>query len=460
MNHPLKSAAFLADPAHSRWHDQALWFVRQKRDTAARQIDEWEHLRTFASQIKAHTMAHLADYLETFERNARRNGIQVHWAADAQEHNRIVHEILSKKQVKKVVKSKSMLTEECSLNPYLAEHGIEVIDTDLGERIVQLRHEPPSHIVLPAIHLKKEEVGTLFEQEMGTEPGNSDPHYLTHAARKHLRRHFLSADAAITGVNFAVAEEGMFVVCTNEGNADLGTAITDLHIASMGIEKLIPSIEHLGVFTRLLARSATGQPVTTYTSHFRRPKPGGELHIVIVDNGRSNLLGNSDYAEALHCIRCGACMNTCPTYRRSGGHSYDYVIPGPIGSTLGASRDLKQHGDLTYNCTLCGSCTAICPARIDLHRQLYAWRKAYVEQGHMPDRKRRLYRAGAWILASPTRARLFFGLAKWATRLLPRRVLYSRFNVWGRGRELPEFASRSFVEIYKEHKKEQGASAP
>ena len=452
MNHPTKAAAFLADTAHSRWHDRALWFVRQKRDTAAKSLPEWEELRAQASQIKAHTMAHLADYLETFERNATRNGIHVHWAADAAEHNRIVTRILQRHRVQKVVKSKSMLTEECGLNPHLATQGIEVIDTDLGERIVQLRGEPPSHIVLPAIHLKKEQVGELFEREMDTEPGNSDPEYLTHAAREHLRAHFLSADAAITGVNFAVAEEGLFVVCTNEGNADLGTAITDLHIASMGIEKIIPSLEHLGIFTRLLARSATGQPVTTYTSHFKRPKPGGELHIVIVDNGRSAILGSETNAQALHCIRCGACMNTCPTYRRSGGHSYDYVIPGPIGSSLGASRDLQQHGDLTYNCTLCGSCTNVCPSRIDLHHQLYAWRKAYVERGYLPPKKRWLYRAGGWMLRSPLRSRILFGTAKWATRLLPRRLIYNRYNVWGRTRELPEFAPKTFAQIYRERR--------
>jgi len=455
MNHPARSAAFLADTAHSRWHDQALWFVRQKRDTAAKSLPEWEALRHTASQIKAHTMAHLADYLETFERNARHNGIHIHWAADAAAHNRIVTDILTQYGAKKVVKSKSMLTEECGLNPHLKSHGIEVIDTDLGERIVQLRHEPPSHIVLPAIHLKKEQVGELFAQEMGTEPGNSDPAYLTHAARKHLRDHFLSADAAITGVNFGVAEEGMFVVCTNEGNADLGTAITDLHIASMGIEKLVPSLEHLGIFTRLLARSATGQPVTTYTSHFRRPKSGGALHVVIVDNGRSALLAQPEARQALHCIRCGACMNTCPTYRRSGGHSYDYPVPGPIGSSLAASRDLKQHGDLAYNCTLCGSCTDICPAHIDLHHQLYAWRKAYVDRGHMPPNKRRLYRTGAWMLRTPLRAKILFGSVKWANRFLPRSILYTHLNVWGRGRELPEFAPKSFAQLYKQRKSSQ-----
>ena len=437
--------------SETAWHDRALWFVRQKRDSAVKPIAEWEALRTQASQIKAHTMAHLADYLELFEKNAIQNGIIVHWAKDAAEHNRIVTAILQKHHAAKVVKSKSMLTEECGLNSYLEHHGIEVIDTDLGERIVQLREEPPSHIVLPAIHLTRHEVGKLFEQKLGTAPGNSDPNYLTHAARDNLRKHFLTADAAITGINFAVAEEGLFVVCTNEGNADLGTAATNLHIACMGIEKVIPSLEHLGIFTRMLARSATGQPITTYTSHFKRPKPGGALHIVIVDNGRSNILANPNAAQALHCIRCGACMNTCPTYRRSGGHTYPYVIPGPIGSTLGASRELKTLGETVFKCTLCGSCTNICPAHIDLHHQLYTWRKAYVAHGYPSIKKRLAYRIASWMLRSPIRSRMLFTLAKWTTRLLPRPFLYAAFNIWGRTRELPDFAPKSFAQQYKEY---------
>ena len=240
-----------------------------------RQIPEWEELRRCASQIKAHTLSHLADYLVRFEEQATRRGAVVHWAKDAEEHNRIVHEILSKRGVRRLVKSKSMLTEECHLNPYLERHGIEVIDTDLGERIVQLANEPPSHIVLPAIHKKKEDVSEIFRRHLGTEPGNADPKYLAEAARQHLRQAFLKADAALTGVNFAAAETGGIVVCTNEGNADLGVALPRRHIACMGIEKLIPAPRDLAVFLRLLARSATGQPITTYSSHFHGPPRWG-----------------------------------------------------------------------------------------------------------------------------------------------------------------------------------------
>ena len=238
-----------------------------------------------------------------------------------------------------------MLTEECHLNPFLEQHGMELVDTDLGERIVQLREEPPSHIVLPAIHIKKEEVGETFHEHLGTNEGATDPKYLTEAARGHLRDKFMAADAGITGVNFAIAETGGFVVCTNEGNADIGVALPKLHIACVGIEKLIPRAVDLAVFTRLLARNATGQPITTYTSHFHAPAPGGELHVVLVDNGRCELRESELYRDSLCCIRCGACLNTCPVYRRSGGHSYGTTIPGPIGSVLNPARDPQWRRD-------------------------------------------------------------------------------------------------------------------
>jgi L-lactate dehydrogenase complex protein LldF len=236
----------------------------------------------------------------------------VHWARDAVEHNQIVHRILAERGVTRLVKSKSMLTEECHLNPYLEARGVEVVDTDLGERIVQLAREPPSHIVMPAIHKKKEEIGELFHEHLHTEKGASDPKYLTEAARQHLRHRFLEAGAGLSGVNFAVAETGGIVVCTNEGNADMGTSLPPVHIACMGVEKLVPRQRDLAVFLRLLARSATGQPVTAYATHFYGPRRDGELHIVIVDNGRSALLGNPLLRRSLACIRCGACMNTCP----------------------------------------------------------------------------------------------------------------------------------------------------
>lgn len=231
--HQQQASDFLQNEDRVNWHDQALWFVRQKRDLATHAIPEWEQLRDLASRIKSHTLSRLDTYLEQFESQTIRNGVQVHWAANADEHNRIVLSILQKNNLKYLVKSKSMLTEECHLNPFLQQHGIEVTDTDLGERIIQLRNEPPSHIVMPAIHLKKEEVGELFHEKLQTEKGATDPKYLTEAARHHLRSRFLQASAALTGVNFAIAETGGVVVCTNEGNADMGVHLAPVQIHCM-----------------------------------------------------------------------------------------------------------------------------------------------------------------------------------------------------------------------------------
>jgi iron-sulfur cluster protein len=248
-----------------------------------------------------------------FSKNLESRGVKVHWAKDAQEFNEIVLGILKDHNVKKMVKSKSMLTEECEMNPYLEQHGIDVVETDLGERIIQLLHQKPSHIVMPAIHLKREEVGRMFEEKgISKETGNYDPTYLTRCARHHLRDQFMEAGAGMTGCNFGVAATGDCVVCTNEGNADMTTSMPKLHIVAMGIEKLVPDYQSLAVFQRLLCRCGTGQPTTTYTSHFRQARPGAEMHVVLVDNGRSDILADKDHWQTLKCMRCGACMNTCP----------------------------------------------------------------------------------------------------------------------------------------------------
>jgi len=450
-SHPKLATEFVKNKERAKWHDQSLWFVRSKRDLAAHQLPEWELLREQASKIKSYVVSHLPDLLEQFEKNATAKGVHVHWARDAKEHNEIVHSILEKHQVKRVVKSKSMLTEECHLNPYLERHGIEIVDTDLGEWIVQLQDKPPSHIVMPAIHIKKEEIGELFHEKLGTEKGASDPQYLTESARQHLRRKFIEADAGITGVNFAIADTGGFVVCTNEGNADLGTSLNKLHIACMGIEKLIPRANDLGVFLRLLARSATGQPITTYSSHFHGPAPEGEMHIVLLDNGRSEIAGSEEFRRSLNCIRCGACMNTCPVYRRSGGYSYSNTVPGPIGSILGPAHDTKAHASLPFACSLCGSCTDVCPVKIDLHHQLLTWRKEIRLKGLLPLSKRFSMKMLSWMMQAP---RFYQFVGKTARRIfpyLPRFLVYNRFNAWGKQRELPDMPKQSFREWMKQN---------
>jgi L-lactate dehydrogenase complex protein LldF len=453
-NHAVLATQFVADAERAHWHDEALWFVRVKRDRMAQSLPEWETLRETASAIKLHTMSRLGDYLEQFERQATALGAKVHWARDAAEHNAIVLSLLQGHNVQRVVKSKSMLTEECHLNPFLERHGIEVVDTDLGERIVQLAGEPPSHIVLPAIHKKKEDVGEIFHRFLHTEKGASDPKYLAEAARQHLREKFLAAQAGITGVNFAIAETGGFVVCTNEGNADLGVSLPKLHIACMGIEKLIPRAADLGVFLRLLARSATGQPITTYSSHFHGPAAGGEMHIVLVDNGRSDILGSDEFRRSLNCIRCGACMNTCPVYRRSGGHSYETTVPGPIGSILAPARDAKLFAGLPHACSLCGSCTDVCPVKIDLHHQLLTWRGEIGRRGLLPWSKRFSMKMLGFVFRRPRLYRFAGRMARTVLPLLPRWLLYNRLNDWGRQRDLPKIPSNSFREQYarRQHK--------
>ncbi len=450
--HAERAAEFLRDEPHVHWHDQAVWFVRAKRDRAASAVPTWEGLREAASRIKAHTQARLADYLEEFERNAVAAGAKVHWARDADEHNRIVHGLLAERGVTRLVKSKSMLTEECHLNPYLEARGIEVTDTDLGERIVQLAKEPPSHIVMPAIHKKKEEIGELFHEKLGTPQGLADPTKLTEAARGHLRERFLAAQAGLTGVNFAIAETGGIVVCTNEGNADMGTSLPPIHIACMGVEKIIPRLEDLAVFLRLLARSATGQPVTTYTTHFLGPMRGGELHIVVVDNGRTALLAQEEYRRALHCIRCAACMNTCPVYRRSGGYSYSWTVPGPIGTVLSTARDPAAHASLAFASSLCGSCDDVCPVKIPLHEQILTRRRDLARAGLVGGGKRLGMRVMGLVLRSRTLYLLAGWMARFFGRHLPRPVLYARWNAWARQRELPPMPRATFRQLYRKER--------
>jgi L-lactate dehydrogenase complex protein LldF len=460
MGHVRRAREFVADAERTGWHDQALWFVRTNRDRAADRVPDWEALRDEAASIKRNALARLPELWQEFETHATRAGAVVHWARDAREHNEIVAGLLRERNVRRVVKSKSMLTEECGLNPHLEAAGIEIVDTDLGERIVQLRHEPPSHIVMPAIHLRRAEVGELFAREMGSPAGLTDPSELTAIARRDLRARFLAAEAGLTGVNFAVAESGAFVVVTNEGNADLGTALPDLHIASVGLEKIVPSQRDLAPLLRLLARSATGQAITTYTSHFRGPRraPKQELHIVIVDNGRSRLLGRPAYRDALACIRCGACLNTCPVYRRSGGHSYGTPVPGPIGSVLAPAQDPVAHVELPSACTLCGSCSDVCPVRIPLHRQLLSWRATLSEAGHRPRRRRWAAAVLGWCFARPAVYRLLGGGGRALARRLPVAWTDAVLAPWTRQRALPVIPAKSFRTLLRERRREDPRS--
>jgi len=428
-------------------HDAAVFALREKRDAAGRSEPDFERLRDYAREAKAHALDHLDGNLERFEARATAAGAVVHWAEDAPALNRIVHELLDARGARSVVKSKSMLTEECGLNPYLESRGIEVVDTDLGERIVQLGHEPPSHIIMPAIHRTREDIGALFARELDVPAGETDPARLTEAARRHLRGHFLGADAAITGVNFAVAESGTIVVVTNEGNADLGMSLPPLHIACLGIEKVIPRVADLAVFLRLLARSATGQPISVYTSLVTGPRPGAELHVVLVDNGRTRLLADEQHRRALGCIRCGACLNTCPVYRRAGGYAYGYAIPGPIGAVLApALGGTDERRGLPLASTLCGSCSAVCPVKIDLHEQLIAWRATDVPRGR---RERVLARIAAAVFERPALYRIAGRAARWVWPAVSRRWPGNPASPWLAARALPAHPGASFRERWR-----------
>ena len=467
--HAKKAEEFLQNPEKVTRHDQTFWSVRAKRDVLAYQLEEWEQLRESASQIKKHTVTHLADYLEEFERNAIKNGAIVLWAKDADEYNEIVMQIMRDHNVKKVVKGKSMLTEECHLNENLLKNGIDVVETDLGERILQLMNLPPSHIIMPAIHITREQVKENFREKgilekngaqgalsMGVADkteleAQADPTYLTRCARYHLRDNFMTAECGMTGANFGIASTGEIVVCTNEGNADMSTSVPKLHIASIGLEKIIPNYDAMGVFQRLLARHGTGQATTVYTSHFKKPRPGGEYHIILVDNGRSSILGNEEHWQALKCMRCGACMNTCPVYRRSMGYSYTYFIPGPIGVNLGMLKDPDVNYHNVSACSLCCSCDNVCPVKVDLSSQIYRWRQQLDSMGHADPMKKMMSVGMKVMFDSPS---LYTTALKFApiANHLPAFLTDIKLNAWCKHHTMPQFAKESFHSLWKKGK--------
>ncbi|KXU85660.1 4Fe-4S ferredoxin [Caballeronia megalochromosomata] len=454
IDHAKAAGAFLQKPDHVAFHDKRLWDLRSKRDAQAHGIPEWETMRDLASAIKEHTLSNLADYIAQFVDEAGKNGVVVHFAANAEEHNELVYTLMSERGMTSLVKSKSMLTDECYMRDYLEPRGITVMETDLGERIQQLDHQDPSHMVVPAVHKLRADVAELFGKTIGTDPKNSDIHYLAESQRMNTRPYFVrEKTAGMTGCNFAVAETGTVVVCTNEGNADLSANVPPLHIASIGIEKIIPTIADLGVFVRMLSRSALGSPITQYTSHFRQPRPGTEMHYILVDNGRSERLAMEDFWYSLKCIRCGACMNTCPVYRRSGGLSYGGTYSGPIGAIINPTHDLKRYSALPFASTMNGSCTNVCPVKVNIHEQIYKWREVIAEKHEVPFVKQEVLKMAGRLLASPTLYRATVASLGGALKRLPNFVLYNPLNIWGRQRDLPEAPAETFHEWYKKNRK-------
>jgi L-lactate dehydrogenase complex protein LldF len=330
----------------------------------------------------------------------------------------------------------------------LKRRGIRVTETDLGERIQQLDDQPPSHIVGPAFQKTPQDVANLFHRVYGSDRDRADPVYLAQVMREHTRPLMLEAGAGMTGANFAVAQTGAVVTVTNEGNADLSGNVPKLRICSVGIEKIVPGVEQLAVFIRLLTRSATGERITQYTSHFAGPRADGEMHVVLVDNGRTQRLGDERFWPSLKCIRCGACMNTCPVYRRSGGLSYGSTYMGPIGIIMMPAVDIRRHSELPFASTINGSCSHVCPVDIDIHEQIYEWREVMSAKGEFSATKQAAMKIADKVLSHPRAYRATSVAAEAALKVLPRFAIYNRLNAWGRRRELPGPVAETFHQWY------------
>ena len=364
------------------------------RELAAEATPDWEGMRERARAIKARTIENLDYYLELLEERVTEAGGKVFFATDAAAASRYVLELARARGVRMVIKGKSMVSEEMDLNDHLSEAGIEAVETDLGEYLIQLADQTPYHIIAPAIHMSKEDVSELLHDKLGS-PRYTESPDIAGEARRRLREKFVNADMGITGVNFAVAETGTLVLVTNEGNGRMCTSMPRIHVAIMGMEKVVPAMEDLGLFLRLLIRSATGQRISSYVTTVTGPRDADEedgpdeLHFVVVDNGRSRILADPEMREALYCLRCGACLNACPVYRKVGGHAYGWVYPGPIGAIVSPMlTSIPDAKDLPFASSLCGACREVCPVKIDMPRMLLRLRNELSEGATRPRDKK------------------------------------------------------------------------
>jgi L-lactate dehydrogenase complex protein LldF len=428
--------------------------LRRMRSAAAAQVPEWESLRAIAAQAKDHALANLETYLTQIEARVVALGGHVHWADDAAAARRIIVDLAQSRAVRRIVKSKSMVTEEIHLNPALEAAGVKVVETDLGEYVVQLSGDTPSHIVAPIAHKTAASVAELFADKLGV-PRYEKPEEMTRVARTTLRAEFLAADMGISGVNFAIAETGTIVIVENEGNARLSTTRPRIHVAVMGIEKVLARVADLGVLLRLLARSATGQRASVYVSMITGPRRPGEadgpeeFHLVVVDNGRTRLLADPQLRDALRCIRCGACQNVCPVFERTGGHAYGSVYGGPIGAVITpVFEGIDRARDLPFASSLCGACAEVCPVKIDLPRMLLDLRHRAVRAGVVGFVDRAFARTWTFAMRSPTRLSILSALARIAQRMVVRRGRIDRLpyplDGWTRYRTAPPVAATSF----------------
>lgn len=456
-NFAANALAALANPVQREALHKATTTFAERRLGVLLRAPNWQDWRTHARAIKDHTLEHLDYYLQQFANNAAARGCVVHWAATGDDANRIVTEITKAANTTAAVKSKSMTTEEIHLNEALAKAGVDAVETDLGEWIIQLAGEVPFHIVVPAIHKTRAQIGQLLHEKIGVAKDASAAE-LTAAARVVLREKFAAAGIGISGGNFLIAETGSLLILENEGNARLCTSLPRVHVAVVGIEKVIPRNADLDVFLKLLPRSGTGQDLTTYQSLLSGPKTAAsqegpaEIHIVLLDNGRTRMLREPKTRQALACIRCGACLNACPVYQQVGGHAYGSVYPGPIGAVITPQLvSLKRGKQLPFASTLCGACREVCPVKIDIPELLLHLRGEVLvgnqaAKAAAPDRLQALgFSIWAFFMRGKRRYVFATTLARCCDRMFSPLLRHlPPLSGWHKGRELPRLAKRSF----------------
>ncbi len=454
-----QSAVIAVDEVHRGKLDKAM---RNYRVAVNRMVDQqftdWEALRQQAAAVKDHVLGHWPEMLEQFEQKITERGAIVLWAEDAEEAREHIKRIMSRHEARLVVKSKSMVTEEIELNELLESSGIQVIESDLGELIVQLCGEKPYHIVTPAMHKSKEEISVLFQQKLGTPP-TDDAAELTMAARAHLRQVYVTADVGITGANFLLADEGAIAVTENEGNARLTMGCPKVHVVVAGMEKMLPRMADLALFWPILASSGTGQQLTSYNSIVRGPRQANEsdgpetMYVILLDNGRSHMYSDPRASEALRCIRCGACLNACPVFKTVGGHTYKTTYQGPIGSVITPHlRNMKDWQHLSHASTLCGACTSVCPVAIDLHGLLLENRRQATQE-QADDAFWRFAMRG-WSFGMRCRWRMEWGrrLYRWLGWLMPIPQAIRR--------SVPRLPAKSFAEQWRSKEKSSSGDTP
>lgn len=449
------------DDARTSVRQSSINKIRFRSDSFQTQLKDFTSLRKLAGQLRQHVIDRLPQYLEQVEDRLKAHGVNVHWAADAEEARRIVGELCKAAKVKTIAKAKSMVTEEIELNPYLESLGYQPIETDLGEFVVQLDGDHPSHIVTPMIHKNRKTVATLFHRE-GLGEYSEDAEELTQQARHHMRKIFEQTEIGITGANFVAADTGRIITVSNEGNLRYTSSVSKIHIALTGIEKVLARESEMAVFLKILPRSSTGQDMTVYTQFLSGPRQQSscgtpqQVHLIFLDNGRSNLLGGK-YHEMLRCIRCGACLNVCPVYRSVTGHGYDSVYPGPMGSILspllGGESSLRQYAQLPKASSLCGACEEVCPVAIPIPRLLLSLREELHDQGlSLPGSPP----FGIWsrLATHPALWRIAMKIGKgigWGPVKMAR---IHAFQSWLLDRQLPSWPKESFRDAWVKRKKE------